>query len=149
MKKQLIQVLWGIANGQPQQQGEKTVYPAIREQLSAIKALMSIEEWEEEEVPMESRIASTESRTTPTEIIKTSTDNIEIAEEQMINATENKTAATKNTTTPTKCKDTSVELSVELSKKPSIVPKQRPKPKKRRFIDFLEAPESFLHLRVR
>ena len=101
MKKQLIQVLWGIANGQPQQQGEKTVYPAIREQLSAIKALMSIEEWEEEEAPMESRIASTESRiastesriastesrTTPTEIIKNSIDDIEIAEEEMINAT--------------------------------------------------------------
>lgn len=134
MKKQLIQVLWGIANGQPQQQGEKTVYPAIREQLSAIKALMSIEEWEEEEVPMESRIASTESRTTPTEIIKTSTDDIEIAEEEMINATENNTTPAKNAATPTKCKDTSVELSVELSKKTSMVPKQRSKPKKRRFI---------------
>ena len=134
MKKQLIQVLWGIANGQPQQQGEKTVYPTIREQLSAIKALMSIEEWDEEEAPTESRIASTESRTTPTEIIKTSTDDIEITEEEMINATENNTTPTKNATTPTKCKDTSVELSVELSKKTSIVPKQRPKPKKRHFI---------------
>ena len=134
MKKQLIQVLWGIANGQPQQQGEKTVYPAIREQLSAIKALMSIEEWDEEEAPTESRIASTENRKTPTEIIKTSTDDIEIAEEEIINATENNTTPIKNAATPTKCKDTSVELSVELSKKPSIVPKQRPKPKKRRFI---------------
>ncbi len=47
MKKQLIQALWTIANGQPQQQGEKTVYPSIREQLSAIKMLISLEDWEE------------------------------------------------------------------------------------------------------
>ena len=47
MKKQLIQALWAITNGQPQQQGEKTVYPSIREQLSAIKMLMSLEDWEE------------------------------------------------------------------------------------------------------
>lgn len=47
MKKQFIQALWAIANGQPQQQGEKTVYPSIREQLSAIKMLMSLEDWEE------------------------------------------------------------------------------------------------------
>ena len=47
MKKQLIQALWAVANRQPQQQGEKTVYPSIREQLSAIKMLMSLEDWEE------------------------------------------------------------------------------------------------------
>lgn len=47
MKKQLIKALWAIANGQPQQQGEKTVYPSIREQLSAIKMLISLEDWEE------------------------------------------------------------------------------------------------------
>ena len=47
MKKQLIQALWDIANGQPQQQGEKTVYPSIREQLSAIKMLMSLDDWQE------------------------------------------------------------------------------------------------------
>ena len=51
MKKQIIQVLWGIAQGQPQVQGEAVVYPNIREQLNAIKALMSIEGWEEEELP--------------------------------------------------------------------------------------------------
>ena len=51
MKKQIIQVLWGIAEGQPQVQGEAVVYPNIREQLNAIKALMSIEGWEEEELP--------------------------------------------------------------------------------------------------
>ena len=47
MKKQLIQALWAIAKGQPQQQGEKTVYPSIREQLSAIKMLMSLDDWQE------------------------------------------------------------------------------------------------------
>ena len=52
MKKQIIQVLWGIAQGQPQVQGEAVVYPNIREQLNAIKALMSIEGWEEEELPI-------------------------------------------------------------------------------------------------
>ena len=50
MKKQVIQVLWSIATGQPQTQGEAVVYPNIREQLNAIKALMSIEGWEEEEI---------------------------------------------------------------------------------------------------
>jgi hypothetical protein len=45
MKKQLIKALWAVANGQPQQQGEKTVYPSIREQLSAIKMLMSLGDW--------------------------------------------------------------------------------------------------------
>ena len=51
MKKQIIQVLWGIAQGQPQVQGEAVVYPNIREQLNAIKARMSIQGWEEEELP--------------------------------------------------------------------------------------------------
>ena len=50
MKKQVIQVLWSIAKGQPQTQGEAVVYPNIREQLNAIKALMGIEGWEEEEI---------------------------------------------------------------------------------------------------
>ena len=48
MKKQVIQVLWSIANGVGQKQNEKIVYPSIREQLSAIKTLMSIKGWEEE-----------------------------------------------------------------------------------------------------
>lgn len=48
MKKQIIQVLWSIANGVGQKQNEKIVYPSIREQLSAIKTLMSIKGWEEE-----------------------------------------------------------------------------------------------------
>ena len=48
MKKQIIHVLWSIANGVGQKQNEKIVYPSIREQLSAIKTLMSIKGWEEE-----------------------------------------------------------------------------------------------------
>lgn len=55
MKKQIVQALWHIANGRPQEQGEKVVYPNIREQLNAIKALMSIDGWDEldpqEEIP--------------------------------------------------------------------------------------------------
>ena len=47
MKKQIVQTLWHIANGRPQEQGEKVVYPNIREQLNAIKALMSIDGWDE------------------------------------------------------------------------------------------------------
>ena len=47
MKKQIVQALWHIANGRPQEQGEKVVYPNIREQLNAIKALMSIDGWDE------------------------------------------------------------------------------------------------------
>ena len=47
MKKQLIQALWAVAQGQPQVQGEKTIYPSIREQLNAIKILMSLDDWEE------------------------------------------------------------------------------------------------------
>ena len=55
MKKQIVQTLWHIASGKPQEQGEKVVYPNIREQLNAIKALMSIDGWDEldpqEEIP--------------------------------------------------------------------------------------------------
>ena len=47
MKKQIVQTLWRIANGQPQEQGEKIVYPNIREQLNAMKAIMSIKGWDE------------------------------------------------------------------------------------------------------
>ncbi|MFC2497824.1 hypothetical protein, partial [Capnocytophaga granulosa] len=66
MKKQIIQVLWGIAQGQPQVQGETVVYPNIREQLNAIKALMSIEGWEEEQVPTQ-RSSLSERPATPIE----------------------------------------------------------------------------------
>ena len=47
MKKQIVQALWHIASGKPQEQGEKVVYPNIREQLNAIKALMCIDGWDE------------------------------------------------------------------------------------------------------
>ena len=48
MTKPVIQVFWSIASGVGQKQNEKIVYPSIREQLSAIKTLMSIKGWEEE-----------------------------------------------------------------------------------------------------
>ena len=58
MKKQIIQALWAIANGKPQVQGEKTVYPAIREQLNAIKMLISLDDWEE--MPLVEAVPRTE-----------------------------------------------------------------------------------------
>ena len=57
MKKQIIQVLWSIANGVGQKQNEKIVYPSIREQLSAIKTLMSIKGWEEELLVLQQTIS--------------------------------------------------------------------------------------------
>ena len=57
MKKQVIQVLWSIANGVGQKQNEKIVYPSIREQLSAIKTLMSIKGWEEELLVLQQTIS--------------------------------------------------------------------------------------------
>ena len=57
MKKQVIQVLWSIANGVGQKQNEKIVYPSIREQLSAIKTLMSIKGWEEELLVLQQSIS--------------------------------------------------------------------------------------------
>ena len=57
MKKQIIQVLCSIANGVGQKQNEKIVYPSIREQLSAIKTLMSIKGWEEELLVLQQSIS--------------------------------------------------------------------------------------------
>ena len=57
MKKQIIQVLWSIANGVGQKQKEKIVDPSIREQLSAIKTLMSIKGWEEELLVLQQTIS--------------------------------------------------------------------------------------------
>lgn len=57
MKKQIIQVLCSIANGVGQKQNEKIVYPSIREQLSAIKTLMSIKGWEEELLVLQQTIS--------------------------------------------------------------------------------------------
>ena len=65
MKKQIVQALWHIANGRPQEQGEKVVYPNIREQLNAIKALMSIDGWDELD-PQEDMPAPVASSCSPT-----------------------------------------------------------------------------------
>lgn len=65
MKKQIVQTLWHIASGKPQEQGEKVVYPNIREQLNAIKALMSIDGWDELD-PQEDMPAPVASSCSPT-----------------------------------------------------------------------------------
>ena len=86
MKKQIIQSLWRIANGQPQQQGEKVVYPNIREQLNAIKTLMSIEGWDELD-PQEQMSAPGASSCAPTTSHKETTSH-----EQTITIKEEKTS---------------------------------------------------------
>lgn len=45
MREQAIQILLEIAQGTAQKQGEKTVYPTIRERLAAIKLLATMEGW--------------------------------------------------------------------------------------------------------
>ena len=45
MREQAIQILLEIAQGTDQKQGEKTVYPTIRERLAAIKLLATMEGW--------------------------------------------------------------------------------------------------------
>lgn len=45
MREQAIQILLEIAQGAAQKQGEKTVYPTIRERLAAIKLLATMEGW--------------------------------------------------------------------------------------------------------
>ena len=112
MKKQIIQVLWGIAQGQPQVQGETVVYPNIREQLNAIKALMSIEGWEEEQVPTQQ--SSTAER--PATPIEQSTVSIE------------------HPTTPAECPAASVEHPIVSTQSRPMQPRQRPARKKQLFI---------------
>ena len=73
MKKQIVQALWHIANGRPQEQGEKVVYPNIREQLNAIKALMSIDGWDELD-PQEDMPAPVATSCTPTVSSKETTN---------------------------------------------------------------------------
>ena len=104
MKKQIIQVLWGIAQGQPQVQGETVVYPNIREQLNAIKALMSIEGWEEEQVPTQQ--SPVERPTTPIE----------------------------HPTTPAERPAASVEHPIVSTQSRPMQPRQRPARKKQLFI---------------
>ena len=103
MKKQIIQALWAIANGKPQVQGEKTVYPAIREQLNAIKMLISLDDWEE--MPPMEAAPMTE---TPT------VEFVEIPKE--VTTISSKTAAPHQ-----KPVDTSKEVADTLQK-PAIIP---------------------------
>ena len=49
MKEQILQILLRIASGEAIAQGEKTVYPAVREQLAAIKAIMTLQGWDSNE----------------------------------------------------------------------------------------------------
>lgn len=49
MKEQILQILLRIASGEVIVQGEKTVYPAVREQLAAIKAIMTLQGWDSKE----------------------------------------------------------------------------------------------------
>ena len=49
MKEQILQILLRIASGEAIAQGEKTVYPAVREQLAAIKAIMTLQGWDSKE----------------------------------------------------------------------------------------------------
>jgi hypothetical protein len=112
MKKQIIQVLWGIAQGQPQVQGETVVYPNIREQLNAIKALMSIEGWEEEQVPTQ--------QSSPAEHPTTSV--------------EHPATSVEHSTTPAERPATSVEHPIVATQSRPIQPRQRPARKKQLFI---------------
>ena len=112
MKKQIIQVLWGIAQGQPQVQGETVVYPNIREQLNAIKALMSIEGWEEEQVPTQ-QSSPAERPATPIE---------------------QPTVSIEHPTTPAECPAASVEYPIVATQSRPMQPRQRPARKKQLFI---------------
>jgi len=112
MKKQIIQVLWGIAQGQPQVQGETVVYPNIREQLNAIKALMSIEGWEEEQVPTQ-QSSPAERPATPIE---------------------QPTVSIEHPTTPAECPAASVEHPIVATQSRPMQPRQRPARKKQLFI---------------
>ena len=112
MKKQIIQVLWGIAQGQPQVQGETVVYPNIREQLNAIKALMSIEGWEEEQVPTQ--------QSSPAECPAT--------------PIEQSTVSIEHSTTPAERPTTSAEHPIVATQSRPMQPRQRPARKKQLFI---------------
>ena len=110
MKKQIIQALWAIANGKPQVQGEKTVYPAIREQLNAIKMLISLDDWEEMP-PMEAAPMTG----TPT------AEFVEIPQE-VTTMPQNKTIISPKTVeTSQNSVDTSKEIA-DTPQKPAIIP---------------------------
>ena len=116
MKKQIIQVLWSIANGVGQKQNEKIVYPSIREQLiSAIKTLMSIKGWEEELLVLQQSISVQQNSMDNQEILSVKTvDTTSVVNEK----TESKEefiapSIEKETVFPLKKKD---ELSSTLKK---------------------------------
>ena len=124
MKKQVIQVLWSIANGVGQKQNEKIVYPSIREQLSAIKTLMSIKGWEEELLVLQQSISVQQNSMDNQEILSVKTmDSTSVVNEK----TESKEefiapSIEKETVLPLKKKD---EFSSTLKKDelPSILEK--------------------------
>ena len=117
MKKQIIQALWAIANGKPQVQGEKTVYPAIREQLNAIKMLISLDDWEEmppmEIAPMTGTPMAEfveipqEVTTTPQNEIITSPKTVETSQKSVDTSKKIADTPQKPTIIPTKAVDTS------------------------------------------
>ena len=117
MKKQIIQALWAIANGKPQVQGEKTVYPAIREQLNAIKMLISLDDWEEmppvEAVPgTETCVAEfveipQEVTTTPQNVTIISPKTVETSQKSVDTSKEVADTPQKPAIIPTKAVDTS------------------------------------------
>nr|WP_311459145.1 hypothetical protein [uncultured Capnocytophaga sp.] len=110
MKKQIIQALWAIANGKPQVQGEKTVYPVIREQLNAIKMLISLDDWEEmppvEAAPMTG---------TPT------AEFVEIPQEVIVTPQNEIITSPKTVETSQKLVDTSKKIA-DTPQKPAIIP---------------------------
>ena len=117
MKKQIIQALWAIANGKPQVQGEKTVYPAIREQLNAIKMLISLDDWEEmppmEIAPMTGTPMAEfveipqEVTTTPQKEIITSPKTVETSQKSVDTSKKIADTPQKPAIIPTKAVDTS------------------------------------------
>lgn len=109
MKKQIIQALWAIANGKPQVQGEKTVYPAIREQLNAIKMLISLDDWEE--MPPMEAAPMTE---TPT------VEFVEIPQEVIVTPQNVTIISPKTVETSQNSVDTSKEIA-DTSQKPAII----------------------------
>ena len=110
MKKQIIQALWAIANGKPQVQGEKTVYPAIREQLNAIKMLISLDDWEE--MPLVEAVPRTETR---------ATEFVEIPQEEIVTPQNVTIISPKTVETSQKSVDTSKEIA-DTPQKSAIIP---------------------------
>ena len=110
MKKQIIQALWAIANGKPQVQGEKAVYTAIREQLNAIKMLISLDDWEE--MPPVEAVPMAETR---------AIEFVEIPQEEIVTPQNVTIISPKTVETSQKSVDTSKEVA-DTPQKPAIIP---------------------------